>query len=107
MSEEPACLTQTVESREADRKNDFPKESQLELESFLALARENEDLGKEDAGQKHTLEVITEIPEDAKSALSRLDLFLGFGLWCWFVFLLCFLVRCLGNFDLIFIFIRG
>ena len=32
-------------------------------------------------------------------------LFLGFGLWCWFGFLLCFLVRCLGNFDLIFILI--
>ena len=32
-------------------------------------------------------------------------LFLGFGLWCLFGFLLCFLVRCLGNFDLIFILI--
>ena len=28
-----------------------------------------------------------------------------FGLWCLFGFLLCFLVRCLGNFDLIFILI--
>ena len=32
-------------------------------------------------------------------------LFLVFGLWCWFGFLLGFLVRCLGNFDLIFILI--
>ena len=33
LSEEPACLTQTVKSREADKKDDFPKEVQLELES--------------------------------------------------------------------------
>ena len=71
LSEEPACLTQTVESREADKKDDFPKEAQLELESPPALAREDEDLGKEDAGQKQTLEVITEIPEDVKSALGN------------------------------------
>ena len=48
----------------------FP-ESQLELESPPALTRDDEDLGKEDADQKQTLEVITEIPEDAKSALDN------------------------------------
>ena len=32
-------------------------------------------------------------------------LFLEFGLWCWFGFFLCFLVCCLGNFNLIFILI--
>ena len=71
LSEEPACLTQTVKSREADKKDDFPKEVQLELESPPALAREDEDLGREDAGQKQTLEVITEFPEDGKTALGN------------------------------------
>ena len=69
LSEEPACLTQTIKPREADKKDDFPKEVQLELESPPALAREDEDLGRKDDGQKQTLEVITEIPEDDKTAL--------------------------------------
>ena len=44
---------------------------QLESESPPALAREDEDLGRKDDGQKQTLEVITEIPEDDKTALGN------------------------------------
>ena len=71
LSEEPACLTQTIKSREVDKKDDLPKEVQLESESPPALAREDEDLGRKDDGQKQTLEVITEIPEDDKTALGN------------------------------------
>ena len=48
LSEEPACLTQEVKSREVDKKDDLPKEVQLESESPPALAREDEDLGRKD-----------------------------------------------------------
>ena len=71
LSEEPACFTQEVKSREVDKKDDLPKEVQLESESPPALAREDEDLGRKDDGQKQTLEVITEIPEDDKTALGN------------------------------------
>ena len=71
LSEEPTCLTQTIKPREVDKKDDLPKEVQLELESPPALAREDEDLGRKDDGQKQTLEVITEIPEDDKTALGN------------------------------------
>ena len=57
--------------REVDKKDDLPKEVQVESESPPALARGDEDLGRKDDGQKQTLEVITEIPEDDKTALDN------------------------------------